>query len=63
MEKSQIIDVLEAFESPKEVIAMCAPAIAGQYSGGMRSIAGGLKKLGFDRVVEVASGADETLPA
>ncbi len=60
MEKSQLIDVLEAFDSDKEVVAMCAPAIAGQFSGGMGSIAAGLKKLGFDRVVEVASGADET---
>ena len=60
MEKSQIIDVLEEFCSEKEVIAMCAPAIAGQFSGGMGCIAAGLKKLGFDRVVEVASGADET---
>ncbi len=60
MEKSQLIDVLEAFSADKEVIAMCAPAIAGQFSGGMGSIAAGLKKLGFDRVVEVASGADET---
>ena len=60
MEKSQIIDVLRAIESNKEVIAMCAPAVAGQYPGGMGCIAAGLKKLGFDRVVEVASGADIT---
>ncbi len=60
MERSQIIDVLEAFKSEKEVVAMCAPAIAGQFSGGMGCIAAGLKKLGFDRVVEVASGADVT---
>ena len=60
MEKSQLIDVLEALNSEKEVIAMCAPAIAGQFSGGMGCIAAGLQRLGFDRVVEVASGADET---
>lgn len=60
MEKSQIIDVLSAIASPKKVVAMVAPAIAGQFPGELEQIAHALKKLGFDRVVEVAAGADIT---
>ena len=60
MEKLQIIDVLRALKSDKQVIAMCAPAIAGQFPGGLEGVAAGLKKLGFDHFVEVARGADVT---
>lgn len=60
MEKSQIIDVLKALKEGKEVIAMCAPAISGQFPGGLGAIITGIKKLGFSEVVEVALGADQT---
>ncbi len=60
MEKSQIVDVLQAIKGKAPVIAMVAPAIAGQFPGDLGQIANGLMKLGFDKVVEVASGADIT---
>lgn len=60
MEKSQLVDVLKAMESEKEVVAMVAPAIAGQFPGEFSQIAQGLREIGFDRVVECAHGADIT---
>ena len=60
MEKSQVIDVAKELKSEREVVAMIAPAIAGQFPGELEQIAEGLLKLGFDKVVEVASGADIT---
>jgi iron only hydrogenase large subunit-like protein len=39
---------------------MVAPAIAGQFPVRLGKIISGLKKLGFSRVMEVASGADVT---
>lgn len=58
MDKSQIIDVLKSLQSDREVVAMIAPAIVGQFSASPANIVGALKKLGFDKVVEVAVGAD-----
>ncbi len=61
MEKSHFIDVLKELVGGREVIAMVAPAIAGrQFNGSLEQIAAALVKLGFDRVVEVAGGADIT---
>ena len=60
MEKSQIVDVLRAFRGGRPVVAMIAPAIAGQFPGDLSQIAEALVKAGFARVVEVAHGADET---
>lgn len=60
MEKSQIIDVLRALQGNRRVVAMIAPAIAGQFPGELEQIAHALRELGFDRVVEVAWGADIT---
>lgn len=61
MEKSQIIDVLKALQEGKKLVAMIAPAIAGQFPGELEQIAHALKELGFSRVVEVAWGADITM--
>lgn len=58
MEKSQMIDVLKHFGSGREVVAMIAPSIVGQFSAPVENIVGALKQLGFDKVVEVAVGAD-----
>lgn len=64
MEKSQFIDVLKLLhnanqKNKKPVIAMVAPAIAGnQFSGNLKQIATGLKLLGFTNIWEVAGGAD-----
>lgn len=60
MEKSQLIDVFYAFKSEKKVIAMVAPAIAGQFKAPLAKILGAIKELGFDEVIEVAKGADIT---
>ena len=60
MERSQVIDILASLKSDKKVIAMVAPAIAGQFSTDLQKIITAIKKLGFDLVVEVAHGADKT---
>ncbi|MCK4608868.1 MAG: monomeric [FeFe] hydrogenase [Gammaproteobacteria bacterium] len=65
MEKSHFIDVLQhlanADKKEQTIVAMVAPAIAGnQFAGNLNQIAAALKLLGFTRVVEVAGGADIT---
>lgn len=60
MEKSQIVDVLRALAEGKKLVAMVAPAIAGQFPGELEQIAQAFHELGFSRVVEVAWGADMT---
>jgi [FeFe] hydrogenase (group B1/B3) len=61
IEKSQFIDILQILQSKKMVVAMLAPAIAGdQFKGNLKQIAAAVKQLGFARVFEVAGGADVT---
>ncbi len=61
MEKSQILDVLKQIkETDKEVVAMVAPAVMGQFPGDINQIVGAIKAVGFDKVIEVAVGADVT---
>ena len=60
MEKSHMIDVFKAFDGDKKVIAMVAPAIAGQFKAPLDKILGAIARLGFDDVIEVAKGADVT---
>jgi [FeFe] hydrogenase (group B1/B3) len=60
LEKSQIIDVLKHIKNGRQVIAMIAPAIVGQYNATLDQIAGAIKAVGFSNVVEVALGADKT---
>lgn len=60
IERSQIIDIFKAFNSPKKTIAIVAPAIAGQFKAPLSHIMGAIKMLGFDEVIEVAKGADIT---
>ena len=59
-ERSQIIDILKAIKSEKEVIAMIAPSIAGQFPGNIYQLKTAIMKAGFDEVYEVAQGADVT---
>ena len=59
-EKSQIIDILKAIKDGKNVIAMLAPAIAGQFQGNIYQLKTALKEAGFTDVYEVAQGADIT---
>ncbi len=60
MERGQILHVLKAFGGKKPVVAMIAPAIAGQFGVSMGKLAGALKEIGFSEVYEVALGADIT---
>lgn len=57
-EKSQVIDVLKNIKAGKKVIAMIAPAIAGQFSCSPQQLHTAIKALGFSEVYEVAQGAD-----
>lgn len=59
-ECSQIVDVIKNIKSEQKTVAMVAPAIVGQFPGEIENISSALKKLGFDEVVEVALGAEET---
>lgn len=60
VEKSHLVELFKAFKSPKPVVALVAPAVAGQFKTSLGSIMGAVKKLGFDDVIEVAKGADVT---
>ena len=61
VERSQLVDVLNLIHnSDKKVVAMLAPAIVGQFPFELNQVVSALKKVGFDDVVEVASGADVT---
>lgn len=60
MEKSHIIDIYKAVKSEKKVIAIVAPAIAGQFKAPLQDILAAIGRLGFDEVHEVAKGADVT---
>lgn len=61
MEKSHIIDIYKAIkDEQKKVIAIVAPAIAGQFKSPLQNILAAIERLGFDEVHEVAKGADVT---
>jgi [FeFe] hydrogenase (group B1/B3) len=60
MEKTHFAELYRGFKSSRKVVAMVAPAIAGQFKVPMEKIMGAFKELGFDDVVEVAVGADIT---
>ncbi len=60
MEKSHIIDVLRALNSGKNVVALMAPATAGQFKESIGTILAMIKAIGFEDVIEVAAGADIT---
>lgn len=59
-EKSQLIDILKTFKNNEKVIALIAPAIAGQFPGSIYQIKSAIKMAGFTDVYEVAQGADIT---
>lgn len=60
MEKSHLVEVLKSIKSDRRVVAMVAPAIAGQFKQPLDKILGAIKSIGFDEVIEVAKGADVT---
>lgn len=61
MEKSFVLEVIRDIKDKnREVVAMVAPAIAGQYKASLGTIMKAVKECGFDRVIEVAAGANVT---
>ncbi len=60
VDKGQIFQVIQSILKGDQVIAIVAPAFIGQFSGQASpgKLVTAMKKLGFDRVVEVAIGAD-----
>lgn len=61
MEKSEMVPVMQGIKDGGEYTALVAPALIGQFKTDFESILGGLKKLGFKNVVEVADGAEVTI--
>ncbi len=60
-EISQVFDILEEIKDEKQkVVAMVAPAILSQFNTSIENVYGALKAIGFDDIIEVALGADET---
>ena len=61
MERSKIIDIHKCISNPaNKIVAIVAPAIYGQFDATPGQILAAVKKIGFDEVVEVALGAEET---
>lgn len=59
MDKSQLVDVIRhIMEKKKKVVAMYAPSIASQFKAVPGQLEAALLKAGFDKVWEVAIGAD-----
>ena len=60
VDKGQIFQVIQSILQGDKVIAIVAPAFIGQFSGKVSpgKFVTAMKMLGFDRVVEVAIGAD-----
>lgn len=60
MERSQILQVLNAIRDNKKVILMIAPAVAGQFVAEFGQIIAAILQTGFHAAIEVAHGAHET---
>lgn len=60
MDKNQMIDVMKRIQDGKKVVAMYAPAIAAQFRVAPGQLESALKKIGFQKIWEVAIGADIT---
>ena len=59
-EISEVFDVLTKIKEGKQVIAIVAPSIMGQYSEKTETIFEAIREIGFHDVLEVADGAMET---
>ena len=60
MERSQLLDVLEAMKRGDRLVAMVAPAADRQFPGTVEQLLGACAKAGFSDVLEVALGAEAT---
>lgn len=61
MEKTYLVQIYAALKDPKKkVVAMFAPALAGQFPAPLGKIISAIRGVGFDEVWEVAKGANVT---
>lgn len=60
-DKCEVFDVLKRIRDKKKVVAMVAPAVLAQFGKPMEHVYGALKDIGFDDIIEVAYGAEETI--
>lgn len=61
MERTKIIDIYKSLaDTDKQIIAIVAPAIYGQFNATPGQILSAIQKIGFDDVIEVALGAETT---
>lgn len=61
MEKTYLVQIYAALKDPKKkVVAMFAPALAGQFPAPLGKIISAIRGVGFDEVWEVAKGANIT---
>lgn len=58
--RSHMFTILNKIKKKEKMVAMFAPSLAGQFKAPLSKIAGSLRQLGFDEVMEVAEGADMT---
>lgn len=56
-ERSSLMQVAKLLKENRQVVAMIAPAIEGQFPGTLEQIMAGMRDVGFSDVVEVAEGA------
>jgi len=59
-EISQIFNVLTQIKSGRQVVAIVAPSILGQYENDWETVFSAIREIGFTDVLEVAHGAMET---
>ncbi len=60
MERSSLINILDAMESGRPVIAMVAPSVTNQFPGTLEQLFTALRRSGFSDIMEVALGAELT---
>ena len=60
-DKCEVFDVLKDIRNGEKVIAMVAPAVLAQFGKPIEQVYGALKAAGFNDIVEVAYGAEETI--
>lgn len=60
LEKSFMVEIMQHIKNQKEVIAIVAPSLGGQFNNDYTKVITAIKAIGFSDVVEVAKGANMT---
>ena len=60
-DKCEVFDVLKRMRTGEKTIAMVAPAVLAQFGKPIEHVYGALKAIGFNDIIEVAYGAEETI--